>query len=72
MLETISAFIRKAQAYTKFAVAIIGGVLIIISTNLELPGEVVKWAQVVVAILTAFSVYAFPNVPEDVPGDHEA
>jgi hypothetical protein len=36
-MKTISEFIKKAQAYTKFAVAVVGGVLIIVSTNLELP-----------------------------------
>ena len=72
MLETISAYLRKAQEYTKFIVAIVGGLLIIVSTNLELPGEFTKWAQIVVAILTAFSVYAFPNVPAEPEGRHEA
>jgi hypothetical protein len=70
-MKTISEFIKKAQAYTKFAVAVVGGVLIIVSTNLELPDEVTKWAQIVIAIATAFSVYAFPNVA-DVAGEHEA
>lgn len=73
MLGKISAFIKKAQAYTKFGVAVIGGVLIIVSNNIDLPDEVHKWAQIVVAIATAFSVYAFPNVTsDDEPGEHEA
>ena len=60
-MEKISAFIKKAQGYTKFAVAVVGGVLIIVSTNLDLPDEVIKWSQIVIAIATAFSVYTFPN-----------
>ena len=71
-MKKISEFIKKAQAYTKFAVSVIGGVLIIVSTNLDLPDEVTKWAQIGIAIATAFSVYAFPNVTSDESGAHEA
>ena len=54
-MEKISAFIKKAQGYTKFAVAVVGGVLIIVSTNLDLPDEVIKWSQIVIAIATAIN-----------------
>ena len=72
MLSKVSEFIRKAQGYTKFWVAVVSGILIVVSTNLELPADVIKWIQVGIAIATAFSVYAFPNVSADEPGAHEA
>jgi hypothetical protein len=69
-MSKVSDFIKRAQAYTKFYVAVIGGILIILSD--VLPDEWKHYAQVAIAIATAFSVYQFPNVVVDVPGDHEA
>jgi len=59
-------FIKQWQAYAKFWVAVIGGVLFIVSDNINLPDEVTKWVQVGIAIVTAFSVYRFPNKIPDV------
>lgn len=68
MLSKVSALITRAQEYTKFWVAVVGGVLFIVSDNLALPEEVLTWVKVGIAIATAFSVYQFPNVPQ-VPGE---
>ena len=70
MISKVSEFIKKAQEYSKFIAAVVGGVFIVVSGNLELPADVVKWVQIGVAILTAFAVYQFPNVSADEPGKH--
>lgn len=62
-MENVVGFIKRAQAYAKFWVAVVGGVLFIVANNLELPEEVLTWVNVAIAIVTAFSVYQFPNVP---------
>ena len=60
-MQKVSDFIKKAQGYTKFWVAVVGGILIIVSGNLELPAEVIRWIQTGISIATAFSVFQFPN-----------
>jgi hypothetical protein len=71
-MSKVSDFIKRAQAYTKFWVAVAGGILIIVTGNLELPAEIIKWIQTGISIATAFSVFQFPNVTADEPGAHEA
>jgi hypothetical protein len=63
--ENVSAWIKSAQRYTKFWVAVLGGALIILSGELPIDDEVSKWLKIGLAILTAFSVYQFPNAPTD-------
>lgn len=59
------AGLKSAQAYAKFWVAVAGGVLIIITSNVPIDAEVERWITTGLAIVTAFSVFAFPNaVPE--------
>jgi hypothetical protein len=70
MLSKVSEFIKKAQGYTKFYVAVVGGILIILSD--VLPEEWKHYAQVAISIATAFAVYQFPNVVADELGQHEA
>jgi hypothetical protein len=70
MIEKISALIVKAQEYTKFIVAVIGGLLVIGAAFI--PAEWAPYITAVIAAATAFSVYKFPNVVPDVPGKHEA
>ena len=70
MLEKVSALIVKAQEYTKFIVAVIGGLLVIGAAFI--PAEWSPYITSVIAAAPAFSVYAFPNVTPDVPGKHEA
>lgn len=67
MIGKVSTFIKKAQEYSKFIAAVAGGVFIVVSGNLDLPADVVKWVQIGVSILTAFAVYQFPNVSADEP-----
>ena len=57
----IIAGIQSAQAYAKFWVAVAGGLLIIATQNVPIPEEWVGWATTGIAILTAFSVYQWPN-----------
>lgn len=67
MLGTIASYIKQAQQYTKFIVAIVGGLLTVAAAFIP-----VEWSPViqsVLAALTAFSVYAFPNVTPE--GDIE-
>ena len=59
--EKFIALIASAQAYAKFWVAVAGGVLIIATQNVPIPEEWVGWATTGIAILTAFSVYQWPN-----------
>jgi hypothetical protein len=63
--DKVAAWIKTAQQYTKFWVAVVGGVLVIITGELALDDEVVRYIRIGIAVLTAFSVYRFPNVPTD-------
>lgn len=63
--ERVAAVIRSAQKYTKFWVAVAGGVLAIIAGEIPLPDDYERYAQVAIALATAFSVYRFPNAPTD-------
>jgi hypothetical protein len=63
--DKVAAWIKTAQQYTKFWVAVVGGALVIITGELALDDEVVRYIRIGIAILTAFSVYQFPNVPSD-------
>lgn len=67
MLGKIAVYIKQAQMYTKFIVAVVGGLLTVGAAFIP-----VEWSPViqsVLAALTAFSVYAFPNVTPE--GDVE-
>lgn len=59
--EKFIGWVQSAQAYAKFWVAVAGGVLIIATQNVPIPDEWVGWATTGIAILTAFSVYQWPN-----------
>ena len=61
MLAKVSAFIVRAQEYTKFIVAVVGGLVTILAGFI--PSEWAPLIQSVLAAATAFSVYKFPNVP---------
>jgi hypothetical protein len=63
--ENVSAWIKSAQKYTKFWVAVIGGAFAIVAGELPIDDEVAKYIQVGLLIATAFSVYQFPNAPTD-------
>ena len=66
MLSKISGYIRQAQAYTKFIVAVVGGLVTVLAGFI--PSEWAPIIQSVIAAATAFSVYQFPNVtPADEP-----
>lgn len=58
-------WIRSAQKYTKFWVAVLGGALTVVAGQVALDPEVSRIVQIGLALLTAFSVYQFPNAPED-------
>ena len=60
MLAKIQGYILQAQGYAKLAAAIVGGLLVIGAQFL--PPEWVIYATAAVAIITAFSVYKFPNI----------
>jgi uncharacterized YccA/Bax inhibitor family protein len=65
VLSKISEFIVQAQAYTKFIVAVVGGLVTVLAAFI--PSEWSPIIQAVLAAATAFSVYAFPNVTVDAP-----
>lgn len=60
------AALKSAQAYAKFWVAVAGGVLIVITSNVPIDEEITRWITTGLAIITAFSVYAFPNTVPDI------
>jgi len=60
--EKIIAGIIAAQAYAKFWVAFIGGGLAIVSANIPIDPQVQSWITTGLAIATAFSVWAVPNL----------
>lgn len=63
MLAKIVGFIKEAQAYTKFIVAVVTGLLTIAAGFI--PADWAQAAQAVILALGAFSVYRFPNVTPD-------
>lgn len=67
--EKIIAGIKAAQAYTKFWVAVAGAVFAIIASELPIPDDVAGWVLKIIAIATAFSVWAFPNAVPPVESD---
>lgn len=69
-IAKLSGYIAEAQAYAKFLSATVGGLLIVVAQFL--PEEWVLPATAVVAAVTAFSVYKFPNVTTAADGAHEA
>ena len=60
MIEKIKAFVIKAQEYTKLIVSIVGGLAIVGAQFI--PAEWSPIVTAVIAALTAFSVYQFPNI----------
>ncbi|ANP74552.1 hypothetical protein [Cryobacterium arcticum] len=68
-IAKIKAKIAEAQAYAKFVAACVGGALTVGSSLI--PTEWAIYATVGLAVLTAFSVWRFPNTPTPT-GDHSA
>ena len=62
MIEKIEALIVSAQAYAKLIASVIGG-LLVIGAQL-IPTEYTAIVTTVIVVLTAFSVYQFPNVSD--------
>lgn len=58
-------WLKQAQTYTKFWVAVAGGVLIIVTDTVAIDPTIQGWVLKGLAIATAFSVYAFPNSVAD-------
>jgi putative Mn2+ efflux pump MntP len=54
---------NKIRVYAKFIAAIIG--MVAASFNAFIPSEYQSWVAAVIALLTAISVYAIPNLVED-------
>lgn len=68
--ERFIAWVQSAQAYTKFWVAFLGGVLIIVTQSVAIPEDWSRWITTGIALATAFSVFQFPNkVPPVDPGE---
>ena len=65
MLAKVSEWIKTAQEYTKFIVAVVGGLLVVGAAFI--PAEWSPYVTAVVAAATAFSVYKFPNVTRETP-----
>ena len=63
--ERVASWIKTAQHYTKFWVAVAGGALTIVSGELAIDEDAKRYIQIGIAVLTAFSVYQFPNAPAD-------
>lgn len=57
--SNMNEFFIKAQGYAKFIVAMLGAVLS--AGAILLPADAGQWIAFVIALLTAFSVYAVPN-----------
>lgn len=64
MLDKIKAGVIKAQAYAKLIAALVGGALTIGASFI--PADWRGWIITALAILTAFSVYKFPNITPEV------
>ena len=62
MIEKIKALIVSAQAYAKLIASVVGG-LLVIGAQL-IPSEYTAIVTTVIVVLTAFSVYQFPNVSD--------
>ena len=60
MIKKIQAAIVAAQAYAKLIVSVVGGLLVIGAQFI--PVEYTAIVTAVIVVLTAFSVYKFPNV----------
>ena len=60
----VAGWIKQAQKYTKFWVAVLGGALTVVAGEVAIDETVARYVQIGLAILTAFSVYQFPNAPE--------
>jgi hypothetical protein len=76
-METIIAFIKKAQAYAKAIVAGAGTILVAVSGLSEdfgitiIPVEAQPWITFTLAVLTAFATWAVPNAGfVDSPADN--
>lgn len=68
MLNQIKEWLVKAQEYTKFIAAFLGGVLVILTQTVGdsfIPEDWRGWVVTAIAVLTAFSVYQFPNIRTD-------
>jgi hypothetical protein len=63
MIDKIQALIVQAQAYAKLIVSVVGG-LLVIGAQL-IPTEYTAIVTAIVVVLTAFSVYKFPNVESE-------
>jgi hypothetical protein len=63
MIDKIQALIVQAQAYAKLIVSVVGG-LLVIGAQL-IPTEYTAIVTAIVVVLTAFSVYQFPNVESE-------
>jgi hypothetical protein len=63
MIDKIQALIVQAQAYAKLIVSVVGG-LLVIGAQL-IPTEYTATVTAIVVVLTAFSVYQFPNVESE-------
>ncbi len=50
------------QKYAKAIVAILGAVLATVAT---IYGDRLEWLPIVITFVTAFGVYAIPNLPKD-------
>jgi hypothetical protein len=64
MIAKIEALIVSAQAYAKLIVSVVGG-LLVIGAQL-IPSEYTAIVTTVIVVLTAFSVYQFPNVSDSI------
>jgi len=60
MIEKIEAAIVAVQAYAKLAASVIGGLLVIGAQFI--PADWSTGVTAIIVVLTAFSVYHFPNV----------
>lgn len=64
MIEKIEALIVSAQQYAKLIVSVVGGLLVIGAQFI--PSDYTTIITAVIVVLTAFSVYQFPNVSDKV------
>jgi hypothetical protein len=64
MIAKIEALIVSAQAYAKLIASVIGGLLVIGAQFI--PAEYSTIVTAIVVVVTAFSVYQFPNVSNSI------
>jgi hypothetical protein len=62
MIGKIQALIVSAQQYAKLIASVIGGLLVIGAQFI--PAEYSTIVTAIVVVVTAFSVYQFPNVSD--------